>query len=170
MVKKKKVAKKTGRGKRVKRPIKARSAKKGGSKKATKAKKVVVKRLDRARRDLALPKKPTEKVLGMVDHYFGKIAVAAIKLKATIHVGDVIRIKGHTTDFVQKIDSIQIEHQSVPSAAKGDDIGIKVKGHVREHDVVYFAAEQTVAPAAQPKAAPTASSSQSYGQTKFMQF
>ena len=101
----------------------------------------------------------------MVDHYFGKIAVAAIKVKAPIKVGDIIHIQGHTTDFVQKIDSIQIEHQSVPAAKKGDDIGIKVKGHVREHDVVYFAAEQNVAPTAQPPAAPPA-----YGQTKFVQF
>ncbi len=159
MAKKKKVVK----AKKGKRPIKSRSAKKGGKEKAKKATKA--KKGKKVAAKLALPKKPKEKMLGMVDHYFGKIAVAAIKVKAPIKVGDVIHVQGHTTDFVQKVDSIQIEHQSVPLAKKGDDIGIKVKEHVREHDVVYLAAEQAVAPTAQPAAAP-----QTYGQTKFVQF
>jgi putative protease len=80
-----------------------------------------------------------EKVIAVVDHFFGKISVAAFKLKAPLRVGDMIHIKGHTTDFIQKVDSIQIEHESVPKAGKGAEVGIKVKGKVRAGDTVYFA-------------------------------
>ena len=83
-------------------------------------------------------KAPKEKKVGEIAHYFGKIMVAAIKVKAEIKVGDTLHIKGHTTDFEQVVDSMQMEHESVPNAKKGDDIGIKVKDHVREGDEVFL--------------------------------
>ena len=79
-----------------------------------------------------------EKKVGEIAHYFGKIGVAAVKIKSELKVGDTIHIKGHTTDFEQVVDSMQIEHLSVPEAKKGDDIGIKVKDHVREGDEVFL--------------------------------
>ncbi len=79
-----------------------------------------------------------EKKVGIVEHYFGKIGVAAIKIKGEMKVGDIIHIKGHTTDFDQTVDSMQIEHESVQKVKKGDDVGIKVKDHVREGDVVFI--------------------------------
>lgn len=76
--------------------------------------------------------------IGVVTHYFGKAMVAGIDItEGELKVGDTIHIKGHTTDFSQKIDSMQIEHQSVPVATKGQSIGIKVADHTREHDAVY---------------------------------
>lgn len=79
-----------------------------------------------------------EEEIGKVASYFSKIGVAAIDItKGTLKVGDKIHIKGHTTDIEQNIDSIQIEHQSVPEAKPGDSIGIKVKDRVRDHDIVY---------------------------------
>jgi putative protease len=54
-----------------------------------------------------------------------------------LRVGDTIRIKGHTTDFTQKVDSLQIDHAPVPEVRAGQDFGIKVSDLVREHDVVY---------------------------------
>ena len=79
-----------------------------------------------------------EEQIGRISHYFGKIEVAAIELTdGSLAVGDTIHIKGHTTDLTEKVDSIQIEHEQVQSAKKGDSIGIKVTDHVREHDVVY---------------------------------
>ena len=54
-----------------------------------------------------------------------------------LKVGDTIHIKGKHTDFTQTVDSIQIEHQSVPRAEKGKVVGIKVKDKVREHDQVF---------------------------------
>ncbi|MFH1684154.1 MAG: hypothetical protein ABIA67_04650 [Candidatus Margulisiibacteriota bacterium] len=114
------------------------------TKMVAKKKKVVKKKAPRlgAKRLARGKAKVKEKILGMVDHFFGHILVAAIKIKAPITVGDVIHIKGHTTDFTQRIDSMQIEHQDVPKAKRGDDIGIKVKDKVRQHDIVYLASKE----------------------------
>ncbi len=79
-----------------------------------------------------------EKKIGEVIKFFSKIGVAAIRVsEGSLKVGDQIRIVGHTTDFTQTLDSIQIENESVPEAGPGADIGVKVKDKVREHDMVY---------------------------------
>ncbi len=78
-----------------------------------------------------------EERIGVVSHYFNHAAVAAVVLESGLSVGDMVHFKGHSTDFTQKVDSIQIEHKSIPAAKRGDDVGLKVKDHVREHDVVY---------------------------------
>ena len=79
-----------------------------------------------------------EKKIGEVIKFFGKIGVAALRLsEGSLKVGDTIHLVGHTTDFTQSIDSMQIENKSVEEAGPGADIGIKVKDRVREHDVVY---------------------------------
>ncbi len=79
-----------------------------------------------------------EEQIGKISHYFSKIQVAAIELtEGSLAVGDTIHIKGHTTDLKEPIKSIQIEHEQLQEAKKGDSIGIKVSDHVREHDVVY---------------------------------
>jgi len=78
-----------------------------------------------------------EEKIGMVIKYFAKIGVAAIQMEGSLSVGDTIHIQGHTTDFTQDVDSMQIENQSVERAGPGADVGIKVQDRVREHDVVY---------------------------------
>ena len=77
-----------------------------------------------------------EKEIGKVSTYFSHVGVAAIKLASGLKVGDKVHIKGHTTDFEQKVDSIQIENSSVKEAKKGDHIGIKVSEKVRPNDSV----------------------------------
>jgi len=79
-----------------------------------------------------------EEEIGRVTHYFGKIHVAAIELtKGSLSVGDKIHIKGHTSDFFETIDSMQIENEAVDQAEPGQSVGIKVAEHAREHDTVY---------------------------------
>jgi putative protease len=79
-----------------------------------------------------------ETFIGHVSHYFGKIQVAAIELTdGDLSVGDTIHFVGHTSDFTEKIESMQIDNASVPHAAKGKAIGIKVKEHARVGDKVY---------------------------------
>lgn len=78
-----------------------------------------------------------EKKVGEVIKFFGKISVAAIRLTDTLKVGDKIHIVGHTTDFTQTVESMQIENKNVQEAGSGADIGVKVKDKVREHDTVY---------------------------------
>jgi len=82
----------------------------------------------------------TEKELveiGKVTHFFTKISVAIVELTDTLSVGDTILIKGPTTSVEQKVDSMQIEHENVQKATRGQSIGLKVDDRVREHDVVY---------------------------------
>jgi len=78
------------------------------------------------------------KLIGEVSDYFSHIEVAAIKASGNIKVGDKIKIKGHTTDFEQSIDSMQINRKSVSSVKKGDEVGIKVSDRVRKHDKIYL--------------------------------
>lgn len=76
--------------------------------------------------------------VGVITHYFTKIGVGIVDLTdGDLKVGDNIHIKGHTTDYNQAVESLQIEHQNVEEAKKGTQVGIKVNEHVREHDVVY---------------------------------
>ncbi len=66
-----------------------------------------------------------EEKIGVVEDYFAKVSVIAVKLEGELKIGDKIHIKGHTTDFIQTVDSMQIQHQNVTSAKKGDSVGIK---------------------------------------------
>jgi len=75
--------------------------------------------------------------VGKIAHFFSKISVAVVDLKATLSIGDRIRIQGPTTDFEQTVDSMQIEHADVKTAKAGQSIGLKVKERVREKDTVY---------------------------------
>jgi putative protease len=52
-------------------------------------------------------------------------------------VGDRIKFKGHTTDFEDQIQSMQVDNKPVENAGPGALIGIKVKDRVREKDLVY---------------------------------
>ena len=79
-----------------------------------------------------------EQEIGVVTHYFDRIEVAAIRLtKGALKTGDTIHIGGHSTDFGQVVASIQIEHEAVPEAKPGDEVGIKVDQPVHEHDKVF---------------------------------
>jgi len=81
---------------------------------------------------------PGEERVGFVTHYYGHLSVAAIRLESgSLRVGDTIRILGHTSDFRQRVDSMQIEHQPVTEAGRRQEIGLKVTEHVRENDDVY---------------------------------
>ncbi|MBI5642746.1 MAG: translation elongation factor-like protein [Deltaproteobacteria bacterium] len=75
--------------------------------------------------------------IGTISHYYSHLGVAAISLDGELRVGDMIHIKGHTSDFVQNVDSIEVAHHQVETAGKGDKIGIRVKEHTRVHDTVY---------------------------------
>jgi len=80
----------------------------------------------------------TDIKVGVVKNYFAKPSVAAIEVTGgELQIGDVIRFKGHTTDFKQEVNSIQEEKQTIDKAVKGQLIGIQVKERVRENDLVY---------------------------------
>lgn len=78
-----------------------------------------------------------EQEVGTVSHFFGRVSVAGIELSAGLAVGDQIHVKGHTTDFSQSVDSMQIEGTDVSEAAAGQSVGIKVTDRCREGDAVH---------------------------------
>ena len=79
-----------------------------------------------------------EEKIGIVEHFFTHINVAAIKITdGELKVGDTIHIVGAHTDFTQNVDRMEIEREPIETAKPGDAIGIKVKERAREHDVVY---------------------------------
>src|SRR6516162_10161428 len=85
----------------------------------------------------AQPAPPGERI-GVVTHYYSHLSVAILRLDSgTLRVGDVIHIRGHTTDFSQRVESLEVNHAPVTEVGPNDDFGLKVVEHVREHDVVY---------------------------------
>jgi putative protease len=78
-----------------------------------------------------------EMEVGRITHYYDRIGVGIIELSDILRVGDNIHIKGHTSDFTQGVDSIQIEHASVQEVKPKDVVGIKVIQKVHPHDKVY---------------------------------
>lgn len=101
------------------------------------------KRRPAAKKAKAKAKKPQgleaslEKI-GEVTHYFPHVNAAAVKLlKSGLKVGDSVYVKGHTTDFKETVNSIQLDHATIPEGKKGQEIGLLVKSRVRQGDKVY---------------------------------
>ena len=76
------------------------------------------------------------RLVGTVIHYYSKLSVAIIELTDTLLLGDRISIEGYTTDLMQTVESMQIEHKNVEKAVKGDVIGLKVDARCRKGDKV----------------------------------
>jgi len=87
------------------------------------------------------PAQPTavEQQIGVVTHYYSHLSVVALQLEpgTKVRVGDVIHIRGHTTDFTQKVESLEVNHAPVTEVGSHDDFGLRVVEHAREHDIVY---------------------------------
>lgn len=88
-----------------------------------------------------MPKKENSqegKIVGSVAHFFSNIGVAVIELSSPLEVSDTIRIVGgEGTDFTQEVESMEVEHEKVKKAKKGDSVGLKVAEKVREGYKVY---------------------------------
>jgi translation elongation factor EF-1alpha len=79
----------------------------------------------------------TELPIGKITHYFPHIGVAAATLTGELSVSDRVRVKGHTTDFTELIESLEIEHVKVERAGAGDNVAFKVSEKARPGDQVY---------------------------------
>ena len=78
-----------------------------------------------------------ETEIGKVTHFYNHICVAVLQLKEALHVGDIIHILGHTTDFEQRVDSIEIEHHKVEIGITGSEVALKVEQEVRAGDTIF---------------------------------
>jgi hypothetical protein len=80
---------------------------------------------------------PGESLVGKVEDFLTHLSVMLCTVQVPLAVGDTLHIRGFTTDLTEKITSIQFEHQSVPQALIGQDVGIQLVGKVRKHDFIY---------------------------------
>lgn len=79
-----------------------------------------------------------EERVGIVTHYYSHLSVAIIRMeRGSLREGDTVHIKGHTSDFRQRVESMEIDHVHVMQVGAKQEFGMRVKEHVREHDVVY---------------------------------
>lgn len=78
-----------------------------------------------------------EKPIGIVTHFYNGIKVAIVKFSKPVKSGSEIRFEGATTDFSQKVASMQYDHKDIAVAPKGKQVGLKVSKRVREGDKVY---------------------------------
>jgi len=80
----------------------------------------------------------SEVKVGKVTHYFDRLGVAVFEItEGALKVGDTVRVVGNATNFTQPVESMQVEHQPVPSASAGQSVGVKVKSPTRAHDEVF---------------------------------
>jgi putative protease len=82
-----------------------------------------------------------EKRIGRVTHFYNRIRVAVLDLSDELSVGDKIRIRGHTTDFTQGVESLEIEHQKVQQVGPGSEVALRVIDRVRKGDDIYKVVE-----------------------------
>ena len=76
------------------------------------------------------------KIIGTVTHYYDKLGVGIVKLKSPLKVGDTVKFSGHTTNFEQQVNEIQLNHKDVAAGKKGQEVGIKVTEKLRDGDKV----------------------------------
>jgi len=113
------------------------------SKKPAKKKRIIHQRpatkkkiVKKAKKKAVAKKAKKEPIIGVITHYFPHVSAAVIKLKAPLSVGDNIKVKGHTTDFTQTVQSMQIDRVPIQVGKKGQEIGLMMNLRVRQHDVI----------------------------------
>jgi hypothetical protein len=84
--------------------------------------------------------------IGRVTHYYSHLSVAVLSLTDSLKLGDRIRILGHSTDFTQRITSMEVEHHGILWVKPGDHVAVKVIQPVHEHDIIYRVIEEALEP------------------------
>ncbi len=100
--------------------------------------KTVVNSKAKVKKTAAVKKVVPELYVGEITHYFQKISVVVVKVvEHPILIGDLIHIKGSTTDFSQKVNSLQVESNDVRFARKGELVGLQVVEPAKPGDKLY---------------------------------
>jgi translation elongation factor EF-G len=145
-------AKKRAKKKSAKTTVKKRTSSGTGAKKKAAGKKASVRSASIPEKTFSIEPGPpsqvappveepalNEKAIGTITHYYSHLNVAVVQINTgTLRSGDMIRIKGHSTDFTQMIESMEYEHQHIDEAEAGQTVGLKTKDHARQHDTVYL--------------------------------
>lgn len=90
-----------------------------------------------AKKPVRAAKIKIQKPIGVVTHYYNHIKVGIVKFKKAVKAGTSVRFEGATTDFTQKLESMQYDHKPVKIAPKSKQVGVKVAKRVREGDVIF---------------------------------
>jgi hypothetical protein len=151
-VKKKLAAKRITAGKPAKRKavVKKKTPRKTAAKPTIKKKIATTKQPDLSKQFAIEPGPPPpgippveeparhEEAIGTVTHYYSHLGVAIVQINnGKLNTGDSIHVQGHSTDFTQSVDSLELEHRHIDQAVIGQTVGLRVKDPVREHDIVY---------------------------------
>ena len=79
-----------------------------------------------------------ERPIGMVTHFFKGPSVAVVRITDDeLAVGDQIHFVGHTSDFTERVTSMEVEHAKIERAKAGQEVAIQVVSRVRPHDQVF---------------------------------
>jgi len=78
-----------------------------------------------------------DKEIGKVIHYFDKAMVAVIRLTDSLKTGETVKFVHGENEFTQTIDSMEVEHEKIQSAKKGDEVAVKVEQKTHEGAKVY---------------------------------
>jgi hypothetical protein len=84
--------------------------------------------------------------IGKVIHYYNHLGVAVLELVEELKLGDKVHFVGISTDFVQRVTSMEVDHHTVLWVKPGDNMAIKVVRPVHVHDVVYRIVEEEMEP------------------------
>ncbi len=126
--------------KKSKKPLKKKVAKRSVKKAVKKTvKKAAKKKIKKAAKKASKKVAPKRKPIGEVTHFYDKICVAVVRFDEGVEVGDEICFEGPKETFSQVLNSMQYEHESIPKAKKGQEVGVKTKKPVREGHKVYRA-------------------------------
>ncbi|MCG8591710.1 MAG: translation elongation factor-like protein, partial [Proteobacteria bacterium] len=70
--------------------------------------------------------------------YFPHSGACVVRIESgELRVNDTVHIQGHTTDYYQRVDRLERDHESVDRAGPGESVGLQVSQRVRENDAVY---------------------------------
>lgn len=78
------------------------------------------------------------RAIGQVIHYWTRLGVAGVELRDTLKMDDWVRFRGASTDFQQRVTSMQLNHRFVNQAHAGQQVGILVADRVRTGDTVFL--------------------------------
>ncbi len=76
------------------------------------------------------------KITGRVIHFYDKICVAIVELAVPLKVGDTVMFKHGAQEWVQRINSMQVDHEAVKTAKKKQVVGVKVDRPIHDGSVV----------------------------------
>jgi len=75
--------------------------------------------------------------IGEVIGFFAVPSAGIVEIKkGSLKIGDKIWIRGHTTDLVETVTSMEVNHQKVERARAGEEVAVQVQARVRRHDKV----------------------------------